>query len=239
MKYESHHSRSRRWRLTPIILLLFMPAVIFLCFQAGGRMYYLASVLLILSGMIPFFLMFEHRMPQARELVVLAVLCALAVASRTAFIMVPHFKPMVAMIMIAGVAFGPEAGFLVGAVSGFASNFIFGQGPWTPWQMFAFGMGGFLAGLLFRHGLLSKKRLPLAIFGFFAVLLIVGPLLDTCDLFTRAASINAASAAAVYLSGVPVNLIHGTATFLTLFFFSRPLLEKLDRIRLKYGMMEG
>lgn len=93
--------------------------------------------------------------------------------------MIDHFKPMTAIIMISGMAFGPEAGFLVGAVSGFSSNFLFGHGPWTPWQMFAFGTAGFLAGALYRLGWLSKKRLPLSLFGFFAVLLLVGPLLDT------------------------------------------------------------
>lgn len=144
-----------------------------------GRVYYLASVLIILYTMVPFFLVFEHRKPQARELVVLAVLCAIAVASRAAFKMIDHFKPMTAIIMISGMAFGPEAGFLVGAVSGFSSNFLFGHGPWTPWQMFAFGTAGFLAGALYRLGWLSKKRLPLSLFGFFAVLLLVGPLLDT------------------------------------------------------------
>lgn len=133
-----------------------------------GRVYYLASVLIILYTMVPFFLVFEHRKPQARELVVLAVLCAIAVASRAAFKMIDHFKPMTAIIMISGMAFGPEAGFLVGAVSGFSSNFLFGHGPWTPWQMFAFGTAGFLAGALYRLGWLSKKRLPLSLFGFFA-----------------------------------------------------------------------
>ena len=141
------HGNWRRW-LTFVMLLLVMPATIYLCHRAGGRVYYLASVLIILYTMIPFFLVFEHRKPQAKELVVLAVLCAIAVASRAAFRMIDHFKPMTAIVMIAGVAFGPEAGFLVGAVSGFASNFLFGHGPWTPWQMFAFGTAGFLAGAL-------------------------------------------------------------------------------------------
>ena len=105
-----------------------------------------------------------------------------------------------------------------------------------------------LADVCLRHGGLSgrgavpfglvKKRLPLSLFGFFAVLLLVGPLLDTCALFTQTAAINWETAKAIYLSGVPINCIHGVATFLTLFFFSRPLFEKLDRVQLKYGMME-
>ena len=184
MKRNVHWNGSRRGWLTLLILLVVIPATIYLCYRAGGRVYYLASVL------------------------------------------------------ISGMAFGPEAGFLVGAVSGFSSNFLFGHGPWTPWQMFAFGTAGFLAGALYRLGWLSKKRLPLSLFGFFAVLLLVGPLLDTCALFTQTAAINWETAKAIYLSGVPINCIHGVATFLTLFFFSRPLFEKLDRVQLKYGMME-
>ena len=176
-------------------------------------------------------------MPQARELVVIAVLCALAVASRAAFIMVPHFKPMTAIIMISAIAFGPQTGFLVGAVSAFASNFIFGQGPWTPWQMMAYGIGGLLAGVVYRKGWLTRKPLWLAFFGLFAVALVVGPLLDCCTVFTSLTSFTWASVLFVFGQGVPVNLVHGACTFLTLLLFSKPLLEKLERIQVKYGMM--
>ena len=170
---------------------------------------------------------------------VLAVLSALAVASRAAFAAIPHFKPMSAIIMITGIAFGPEAGFLTGAVSGFVSNFLFGQGPWTPWQMFAYGVGGFLAGLLSRLSVLKRNRIALTLFGFFTVLVIVGPLLDTCALLTMTGEITVSSAKAVYLSGIPVNLIHGAAAGLTMLLFANPLLDKLDRLRVKYGMLAG
>ena len=106
-------------------------------------------MLLIVYAMFPFFVRFEHKKPQARELVTIAVMSAVAVASRAAFIMVPFFKPLTGIVMITGMALGPEAGFLTGAISGFVSNFIFGQGPWTPWQMLGFGLVGFLGGVLF------------------------------------------------------------------------------------------
>lgn len=229
----------RRSWLTLVLLFVLIPAALVLCPRLGGQVWYLTSLLIIAFTLCAFFLVFESRRPQARELVVLAVLSALAVASRAAFAPLPHFKPMTAVIMITGIAFGPEAGFLTGAVSGFVSNFLFGQGPWTPWQMFAYGVGGFLAGLLARLGLLRRHRPGQAVFGFFAVVLLVGPLLDTCALFTMTGEITAASARAIYLSGVPVNLIHGAATALTLLLFANPLLEKLDRLRVKYGMLEG
>lgn len=229
---------SKRTLLSIFIILILVPATILVAWKLGDRKYYLASVLIIIYTMIPFFMVFERRKPKARELVVIAVMCAIAVASRTAFIMLPHFKPMTAIIIITGIAFGAEAGFLTGAVSGFVSNFIFGQGPWTPWQMFAYGIAGFLAGLLYQKGVLKKDKIPLCIFGALCIMLIVGPLLDTCAIFTMSSNIEGIGIKAVYLSGLPVNAVHAVATALTLFLVSKPMFEKLDRIKLKYGMME-
>ncbi len=229
---------TKRTLVSIFIILVLVPATILVAWKFGDRKYYLASVLIIVYTMVPFFMLFENRKPQARELVVIAVLCAIAVASRAAFIMVPHFKPMVAIVIITGIAFGAEAGFLTGAVSGFVSNFIFGQGPWTPWQMFAYGIAGFLAGILYTKGFLKKDRVHLCIFGFITTFALVGFLLDTCAIFTMSQMIDVSTIWKVYLSGVPVNLVHATAVALTLWFFSKPMFEKLDRIKLKYGMME-
>ena len=229
---------SSRFWLSCCLILLLCPAVIWLCARSGGRSFYVSALLMICCTIAAFFFAFEARKPQAREVVILAVLCALAVASRAALIAVPNFKPMTAIVMIAGIALGPEAGFLTGAISGFASNFIFGQGPWTPWQMFAYGFAGFLFGLLARLKLLPRKPVPLAICGFAAVVILIGPMLDTCALFIMSGVINAETAATVYLAGIPVNLIHASATGLTLLLFSKPLLDRLARIQLKYGLME-
>ncbi len=235
---EEKKKLSARRILGMLLLLLAVPATVYLGWRFADRQYYVTSLLVILWSMLPFFLMFERRRPQARELVVLAVMCAIAVVSRAAFIWAPDFKPTVAIIIITGVAFGPEAGFLTGALTAFVSNFLFGQGAWTPWQMFAFGIAGFLAGLLFRRGGLPRERLPLCVFGVLVVLLVVGPLLDTCALFLSLTEITGEGAAAVYLAGLPVNAIHAAATALTLLLVARPLFDKLERIRDKYGMME-
>ena len=119
---------------TLLIFLLVIPATLYFGLRLTGRAYYLTSTLVIIEIIIPFLLAFESRRPQARELVVIAVLSALAVAARVA-IPIPNFKAIFAIIMLSGIAFGPEAGFLVGAVSAFASNFFYGQGAYTPWQM--------------------------------------------------------------------------------------------------------
>lgn len=235
---KTKKSAKSKW-ISLLVMAVMVPLVLTSSKYFGNRRYYLSSVLLIVLSMVPFFLSFEKRRPQAREVVTLAVMCAIAVASRTAFIMVPHFKPMTGIIIITGMAFGAEAGFLTGALSGFISNFIFGQGPWTPWQMFAYGIAGFLAGLLAGKGILKgEKKGPAAVFGGIVVLCLVGPILDTCSLFTMSAEINREFVTAIYLSGLPVNAVHALATVLTVFFLSKPITEKLNRIKIKYGMME-
>ena len=222
---------------TLLIFLLVIPATLILGSRMSGKSYYLTSTLIIVELLIPFFLTFEGRKPQARELVVIAVMCALAVAARVA-IPIPNFKAIYAIIMIAGIAFGPESGFLVGAVAALASNFFLSQGPYTPWQMMGYGAGGMLAGFMFQKGRLPRKPLLMGIVGFFGVLLLVGPLLDTCTVFLAPISMNLTSILAIYISGFPVNVSQGLSTFAVMFLLGKPLLEKLDRIQVKYGMME-
>ncbi len=235
-----------RTLITFAIVFLLIPALVLLGVNMSGRSYYLISTLVMLLTCAPFFMLFESRKPQAREIVTLAVLCALAVASRAVFTFLPHFKPLMGIVMVASMAYGAEAGFLVGSISGFASNFFFGQGPWTTWQMFAYGTGGFLMGLLFSPKRLAKRRQNSAktarfwpaLAGFFIVFIVVGPLLDTCSLFTMAASITKEAAAIIYFYGLPVNFTHALSTFVTLFLVGAPLLEKLRRINTKYGLMD-
>ncbi|MBC8535799.1 ECF transporter S component [Clostridiales bacterium BX7] len=203
----------------------------------GDRQYYLISVLLLLYTMVPFALVFERRRPQARELMLIAVLTALAVAGRGAFFMVPNFKPVAAIVILAGVGLGPESGFLVGALSGFVSNFFFGQGPWTPFQMFCFGMIGFLAGLLCRAGY-PKKPLALTIYGGVATFFLYGGIMDLVSVLTIYGTLTKKTVLAAYAAGVSFNLIHAAASVVFLLVLTGPILTKLDRVKKKYGLME-
>ena len=203
-----------------------------------NQSYYLISVLMIVFGCVFFFLKYERRKPQAREVVTLAVLCAIAVASRAAFTMVPFFKPMMGIIMITGMAFGAGAGFLTGTVVGFASNFLFGQGPWTPWQMLAYGVGGAVAGFLSQKGIMkTKKKIFMSVCGYVIIQFLVGPILDACSVFTMGGTLSKEWICSVFAAGIIPNAIHGAATFLTLFLLGKPMMEKLERLKLKYGMM--
>ncbi len=229
----------RRTAVASLLILVVIPAVI-----AGGvvlfadRQYYLVSLLIIGCTLAPFAMVFERRRPQARELVILAVLCAIGVAGRGAFFMVPQVKPVVAIVIITGVTMGAEAGFLVGAMTGFVSNFFFGQGPWTPWQMFCFGIIGFLAGLLFRRGRLPRKRPVLCVYGGLATLLIYGGLINIASLLIWTSQPTWAALAAMYVSGLPFDLIHAGATVAFLWLLADPMIEKLERVRRKYGLIE-
>ena len=159
--------------------------------------------------------------------------------ARAAFYMVPQFKPMLAVIIITGVAFGAESGFITGAMTVFVSNFIFGQGPWTPWQMEAAGIIGLLAGLIFhkKEGGLPKL-LPLTVFGAVSALLIYGIIADTSTVFTTQSSITWQALTAAYASGFIFNVIHAAATAVFLLLLARPLLKKLERLRIKYGLLD-
>ena len=203
----------------------------------GSRIYYFLSLVIMIYAMIPFFMVFEGRKPQARELVILAAMVALNCAGRAAFFMVPDFKPIYAITIISGIAFGGESGFLVGAMSILVSNFMFGQGPWTPWQMFALGFIGFLSGIFYQVGLLSTRRLPLSIYGFLMAFLVYGGIMNPAAVFMSVGEPNWKTILAYYISGVPVDLVKGLSTFLFLWFGSRPLLEKLQRIKVKYGLI--
>lgn len=227
----------KRCKIATLLCLLLIPLTIWLGGKIPGRSYYLTSTLILVEIMFPFFLAFEGRKPQARELVVISVLCALAVAGRVV-IPIPNFKATFAIIMLSAMAFGPETGFLIGAMAALASNFFLGQGPHTPWQMMAYGMAGLIAGFAFQKKWLRRKPMHMAIFGAVLVLAVVGPILDTCTVFLTQSHITAAGALAQYASGLPMNISQAVATFLVIRFLGEPLLEKLDRVKLRYGMME-
>ena len=153
------------------------------------------------------------------------------------FFMVPSFKPIIAIVIISAIAFGGEAGFLVGAMTMVVSNFLFGQGPWTPWQMFAMGFIGFLSGILYRIGLLPTKRLSLCIYGFLVTVFIYGGIMNPAALFMSVYDFTWEGLLAIYISGIPVDLVHASSTFIFLWIGAKPLLEKLQRIKIKYDLM--
>jgi energy-coupling factor transport system substrate-specific component len=202
-----------------------------------GRQYYLISFVIIAVAIFMFTFSFERRKPKSREIVVLAVMTTIAIVSRVMFFMIPEMKPSAAIIIITGAMLGKQAGFLSGVLTAFFSDFVFGQGPWTPWQMVAFGLVGLGAAIVFygREGLCANKVL-LCIYGFLATMLVYGLIMDTGTVFmsvdepTREAFVDA------YLAGIIINFIHAVTTVIVLWVLSQPMFHKLERIKIKYGM---
>lgn len=230
---------SKRTIASMFLILILIPVTIWIGITLfDDRKYFVISLAIAVYCMLPFFLIFEGRKPQARELLTIAVLVAIAVAGRAAFFMVPSFKPVVAVTIISAVCFGAESGFLVGALSMLSSNMLFGQGPWTPWQMFAAGIIGFLAGILFQKGWLKARKISLCIYGFLATVFIYGGIMNPASLVMTSYAITKQNLLAIYMSGLPVDLVHASATVIFLWIASKPMIEKLERIKVKYGMIE-
>ena len=230
---------SKRTIASMFLILILIPVTIWIGITLfDDRKYFVISLAIAVYCMLPFFLIFEGRKPQARELLTIAVLVAIAVAGRAAFFMVPSFKPVVAVTIISAVCFGAESGFLVGALSMLSSNMLFGQGPWTPWQMFAAGIIGFLAGILFQKGWLKARKISLCIYGFLATVFIYGGIMNPASLVMTSYAITKRNLLAIYMSGLPVDLVHASATVIYLWVASKPMIENMERIKVKYGMIE-
>lgn len=229
---------SKRTLVAAAMILLLIPLTLFIgVFYLQSRKYYFIALLVLLECMAPFFLLFEGRKPKARELVLIAVLCAIAIAGRAAFFMLPQVKPVLALTMLAGVALGGETGFLVGAITMLLSNMLFSQGPLTPWQMFAMGIIGFLTGVLYRKGVLRRTRASLAVFGAVMALVVYGGIMNPAAALVWLHELNGNIILSYYISGLPMDLIHAVSTALFLWVGAEPILEKLDRIKVKYGLL--
>lgn len=203
------------------------------------RAYLYASLIILALILIPFYISFEKDRPYARQIVLVSVMTALAVASRAAFFWVPQFKPIIAVIIISGAGLGAQSGFVVGSMSAFVSNFLFGQGPWTPFQMTAWGLIGMLAGLLFCRESSSSdsiKVAPLMIYGAVSCFLLHGAITDIWTVLSVSDRPTAGQFITVYSAGLIPDLILAAATVLFLGAATRPMLKKINRVKMKYGI---
>jgi energy-coupling factor transport system substrate-specific component len=123
----------------------------------------IASAVLLIAAIGAGFAWFERSRPPARVAATIAVLVAFAVIGRILFAPFPNVKPTTDIVIIAGFVLGAEPGFIVGALAALVSNFYFGQGPWTPWQMLAWGMCGLFGAALARLSKGEMGRIPLSL----------------------------------------------------------------------------
>ncbi|MBR4890473.1 MAG: ECF transporter S component [Clostridia bacterium] len=238
--YSEIKSKKKLSKLTlvslAIVIVLIPLTILFGVYFLKDRKYYFISLLVVLEAIVPFIVAFEKRRPKAREIVIISVLCALAICGRVIFSAFPQFKPVIAVVIISGLCFGGEAGFLVGTITAFVSNFFFGQGPFTPWQMFAYGIVGFLAGILFNGGLLKGKKVWISVFGFFATTVISGVILNSASVILWQPNPTLEMFISACVLGLPFDIVHGASTAFFLMFITEPLVTKIERIKVKYGI---
>ncbi len=172
---------------------------------------------------------FDRKKIGARRMVIVAVMTALSIVGR----LIPVFKPIAALTILTAMTLGSESGFLVGAMSALVSNFYFGQGPWTPFQMLAWGLIGLIAGYL--AGPLKRSRVLLILYGlfsgvFFSFVMDIWTVLWYNGTFSPGLWVSAVAAA------VPHTILYSVSNILFLWFLAKPIGEKLERVRVKYGV---
>ena len=218
-----------------LILPVAAIAVLVLGYTLFLEKYYLpVSFLIIILAFIPFVTRFEKRERGAEEILLLAILAAVAAVGRVPFAAIPSVQPTTFVIMMTGIVFGGESGFIVGAVAALASNMFLGQGPYTPWQMFAWGLLGLLSGVFFRFP--RFRKLPLmclagAVYGF-----LFGWIMDTWFVLAGFGGSQEGYLAA-YAASTLFNLNHSVANVVFLILFYKPFYRVLERVKTKYGLL--
>lgn len=216
------------------VFCLVIPAVVLggACLFADKQYAWISLCVVILSC-VPFFWHFEKKAADVRQLILLAVMVALSVLGRMAFAPIPGFKPVTAMTVIAAMYFGGEAGFMTGALSAVLSNFYFGQGPWTPFQMFSWGIIGFVAGLLAEP--LKRSKVLLAVYGVFSGVLF-SLLMDVWTVLWADGVFRLTRYLAAVASALQFTVVYAVSNVIFLLVFSWPIGKILQRMKTKYGL---
>jgi hypothetical protein len=189
----------------------------------------LASFAIVLASLALAFWWYERSHPPAKLLAVVATLAAIAALGRDAFVAVPDVKPITAIVLVSGIAFGAGPGFAVGAISGLASNFLLGQGPWTPWQMLGWGLVGLIGGGL--GSLTSRRMSPLMIALACAASAEAFNLVVDLYTWTSAGQQTLRAFGLVLASALVFDVTHVVASFAFGLAFGPALLRMLTRVR--------
>lgn len=197
--------------------------------------YVLLSFLILTLVLLLFISRFESRQVSSKEMVFLAVLIAVVSASRLPFVLIPNVQPVTFFVIICGIAFGAESGFLVGASVALISNLVLGQGTWTPWQMLAWGLIGFAAGLLRNTPLLQKRSLLIG-FGF-VVAFLYGWLLNLHYTLIYVRPLTGQAIWTANLASATFDLMHALGNAFFLAVFATAFLKLIRRFQLKYGLV--
>lgn len=169
------------------------------------------------------------------KLTPVVVISATAAAGRILFSFIPQVQPVTALVILTGLSLGPFCGCATGVISAFVSNIVLGQGIWTVFQMLAWGLIGAVAGLMGKSKILSS--LPVTCVYAFASGLIFSLITDFSSLFYNIGGISAKSFGALLLTGLAFNISHAVGNVIFIILLYHNFLQKLTRIRDKYGFL--
>ena len=231
---EARRKRKAASRVLEALALVLLPVAMAIAVVA--RIDQIAAVSLVASvaSLALFFLSYEWERPSLRETMPVVVLAALAAAGRIVFAPIPDVKPVSAICIVAGAIFGRRSGFMVGALAALVSNFFFGQGAWTPWQMYAWGLVGWLSGVLAASGAFERRW---AVYAYgFASGLLYGLILNLWSLLGFYHPQTITEALVIWGAALPLDIVHSVATVGFLALLWAPWHRKLERLRAVHGL---
>ena len=214
--------------------LAIVPVALFLCSYYDIEYTAILTLVVTALAIVPFFAHFELRRLKPREFMHIVVLSAIAVVGRIICAPLSNIQPVTAIIIVCGICYGKQSGFLTGALAALVSNMFFGQGPWTPWQMYSWGLIGYLSGV-FGNTPIFKKNIPVYIYGFI-VAMFYGLIMDSWHVVAYLDPTDPEMVLLGYASGFVFNVMHAVSTVVFLIIILLPWRKKLDRIKTKFGI---
>lgn len=234
---EQNPLRARMRTILEAVSLISVPVVLVVCVVLGVEYSALLTTVVVVIAFVPFIVGLERDNLKPKNIMPIVVLAALAVAGRVIFSPFPNVKPVSAIVIMAGVVFGKRSGFITGMLAALVSNLFFGQGPWTLWQMYAWGLMGYVAGALAARGII-KGRISVMVYGALAPFG-YSLILDSYYYIGFIAEKTLASALLAYGLGMVGAATHAVATVVFLAIIYLPWARKLERIKKKYGISDG
>ena len=223
------NDRLRRALNVAVPFVLIPLLVICGAFVFEERRHLIVSTGVALLALLFFATGYEKKPTGSRRMIIVAVMTALCIVGR----FIPFFKPVTALTVITAVYLGGESGFLVGALAALLSNFYFGQGPWTPFQMLAWGMIGVIAG--FAANPLKRYKWLLLAYGVLAGI-IYSAVMDVWTVIWYDGTFRSELYFASLVTAIPHTVMYAVSNFIFLWFMAKPFGEKLERIKIKYGI---
>lgn len=182
-----------------------------------------------------FLFAFERKRPSARDILPIVIMCVVASVGRVIFAFLPGIQPVTAIVIIMGVSYGTQTGFVTGALCALISNIFIGHGPWTPWQMLAWGLIGIIGALISRFKW-GRKTSVLAVYGVLAGFL-YSMIMDIWTISTLSAGLTVPIVLSVLGAGLIYNIGHAVSNAVFIILLYKPLSKKLLRLQNKYGIL--